>query len=82
MKKCKADFIAKKYPTWIDILDEVPKKRQTVEWLCANGDVHFGSIKYSHKNFLNDDSQYGVRYWREWKPKRSYREWKEVRGIK
>jgi len=82
MKKTKADFIAKKYPTWIDILDELPKKREYVEWLCENGDIEWNSIKYSHKNFLNDPSKYGVRYWREVKAKRSYREWKEIRNIK
>jgi hypothetical protein len=82
MKKSKADFIAKKYDSWIDILDELPKKKECVEWLCENGDICFTSIKYDYKNFLNDPSKFGVRYWRQIKPKRSHREWKEVRGIK
>lgn len=82
MKKCKADFIAKKYPTWIDILDELPKKKQYVEWLSANGQTEWTSIRLAPKDFLDDPSQYGVRYWRKINVKKAGRERKEVRNEK
>ena len=82
MKKCKADFIAKKYPSWIDLLDEVPRKKDYVEWLLANGMTFCASRELSYKKFLKDEGKFGPRYWREWKVKRSKRERKELENEK
>jgi len=78
MKKTKADFIAKKYPTWIDVLDKIPNKNKYVEWLLEDGSFFLTAISSTYKGFLKNDGIYGPRYWRSYKAKRHIKELREI----